>query len=58
MTTLPDDYDKGMFARYIQTRDAARKRRLRNQRLGDAALATACVWLGWILVHIISGAWR
>jgi hypothetical protein len=50
------DPDKGVLASYIQSRDAARRLRIRNQRLGDVALGAACVGIGWMLVHIAAGA--
>jgi hypothetical protein len=49
---------KGMLATYIQNRDAARRRRIRDQRLGDAALGFAGFGVGWMLIHIAAGAWR
>ena len=50
--------DKQAEIKYTFQRDATRRRRIRNQRLGDVALGFACFGVGWMLVHIAAGAWR
>jgi len=54
-TTSPDTK---LMANYIQMRDAARKRRIRNQRLGDIALGGLFVLVGFITVQMIAGVGR
>jgi hypothetical protein len=42
-----------MLAQYQRTRDAARQRRLRNQRIGDFALGCLFVLIGYVVALLM-----
>jgi hypothetical protein len=42
-----------MLAQYQRTRDAARQRRLRNQRIGDFALGCLFVLIGYVVALLV-----
>jgi hypothetical protein len=50
--------DKQAELKYTFQRDRARKRRIRNQRLGDIALGGLFMLVGFITVQMIAGVGR